>query len=115
MSPFLSFNACLKIRLEVRLSGRVSEGDVNSMNIVQEILTLCVLTRIVDKVGVIKGKDTIIDIILTKDFLAKMKLMYSGKPYLTKYLELLLGQICQCPAYYKMLSSELKFEVTFPH
>ncbi len=71
------------------------------------------LTEIVDKVGVIKGRDTIIDIILTKDFLAKMKLLYLSKPYLGKYLELLLNYICQNPAYYKMLCFELKFEARY--
>ncbi len=87
-----------------------SKGDEIARK-VQEILTLCVLTKIVDKLGAIKGKDTIIDIMLTKDFLAKTKLFYGSKPYLARFIEMLLNRICRCPAYYKMLSDELKFEV----
>ena len=76
-------------------------------------MALCVLIRVVESVGVIKSKDSLIEIIATKDFLTKLKQMYVPKPHLAKYIECLLNRIGQCPAYYKFLSSELKFEASF--
>ena len=37
--------------------------------------------------------------------------MYDKKPYLQKYIEFLIQHLCQCPIYYKILSTEFKSDV----
>jgi hypothetical protein len=82
--------------------------------IVHEIVAFCILSKIVEKTGLTKGKDDVLDIIISKEHLSKFKSMYGAKPYLQKYLEYFVFQVGQNPVYYKMLQ-ELKFEVTHIH
>ena len=71
----------------------------------------CVLFKILERVSPTKGKDGILDAILNKDLLDKLRLMHAFKPHLKVYTELLIYRLCQFPAYYKILTNDFKFDV----
>lgn len=71
----------------------------------------CVLLKLMERVGPTKGKDGILDAISNKDLLEKMQVMHSFRPHLKMYAEILIYKLCQFPAYYKMLTNEINYEV----
>lgn len=75
----------------------------------------CVLLKIIERVSPTKGKDEILDAILNRDLLDKLRIMHAFKPHLKVYTELLIYLLCQSPAYYRILKNELKFDVTSPN
>lgn len=79
--------------------------------IVEEVITICVLNKIIDRISTMKGLDSIVDMILTKEVLEKFKEMYETKKHTMIYIEVLLNKICQIPNYQKMLVEDIKYEV----
>ncbi len=89
--------------------------DVCEVRVAEEIAALCALHKILDRIGTIKGRDSIVDIIMTKDMLDKLKELHSSRKHLTNYVEVLLHRISQAQYYQKILVEELKFEVLLSH
>ncbi len=79
--------------------------------VVEELAAVCALHKILDRVGSIKGRNPVVDIIVTKEVLEKLKELHSTRKQLAGYVEALIHRVAQSQHYQKMLAEELKFEV----
>lgn len=78
-----------------------------------EVLSLCAIVKIVDRVPFTKGKDPLLDIVINdKSFLTKICVMRKFKPYMRVYVDMLIAKIGQYPSYHKPLVNELKDKVS---
>lgn len=78
-------------------------------------MTLIVLTKIVERKELGEEKESLLNIITTKDFLSKLSAMYVSNAYLSKYIVWLLVNICKSPVYYKLTISNLVPEVALSY
>ncbi len=76
------------------------------------MLAFGTMVKILDMRPATKGKDPVLDaIVLNANLLEKLKLMHAFKQHVKIFTELLFWKVCQFPAYHKLLTSELKYEV----
>jgi len=78
---------------------------------VEEIATIYAVLKIMEWVGTIKEKDSIIDFIINKEMLDRLKLLYDKRKHLMTLIETLIHKAIQAPCYLKLLTEDLKFEV----
>jgi hypothetical protein len=94
------------------LTGVVSSGDKATK--VFEVLSICSIIKILDMISFTKGKDPLLDNVITnKPFLAKVCLMRKFKPHVKLYTEMLISKLGQYSSYYKPLVAEIKDKVSF--
>ena len=62
-------------------------------------------------IGPIKEQDSIVDLIINKEILLKLKQLYEKRKHLMIFIEALIHKSIQSPYYLQQLTENLKFEV----
>jgi hypothetical protein len=78
---------------------------------VEEIAAIYAVLKIMEWVGTVKEEDPIIDLIINKEVLNKLKQLYDTRKHLMVPIETLIHKAIQAPCYFKLLTEDLNFEV----
>eukprot|EP00831_Metopus_contortus_P005809 TRINITY_DN12193_c0_g1_i1.p1 TRINITY_DN12193_c0_g1~~TRINITY_DN12193_c0_g1_i1.p1 ORF type:complete len:268 (-),score=51.08 TRINITY_DN12193_c0_g1_i1:9-812(-) len=78
---------------------------------IKEFIYIWVMLKLIDRVQMTKGKDPILDPMINMSLLDKLRLKHTFKEHLRSPVERMLNKIMAFPYYYKVLSSEIKFEI----
>lgn len=78
-----------------------------------EVLSLCAIIKMLDSIPLTKGKDPLLEAIISnKSFLSKICLMRNFKGHTKLYVDMLISKIGQYPSYSKPFLSEIKDKLT---
>lgn len=81
------------------------------MSLVEEIAAIYAILKIMEWIGPIKEEDAIVDLIINKEMLGRLKEMYDTRKHLMNLIEVLIHKAIQAPYYLQLLTEDYKFEV----